>query len=397
MRNIAIKGLMAAGILAAAGMASAEASAPIEFGFLWHMHQPIYYPYESITQTASHGRYTFDVLAVHNDRYGPYTTWPKDAVSAGLGLPNLGAQVSFSGSLSENLNTLEANGIGGGMWNNWETGYRQAMALDTTLGNPRLDMVAFGYHHPLMPLLDRRDMKMQIELHKQVYGQAWNGAPYSKGMFPAENAFSDRMIPALAAEGIEWVMVDNIHFDRACEGYPHTNASNLFAPNRADQINPNPADSGGAWVQLQNLWAPSRVSAPFGYRPHNIQYVNPETGAITRIAAVPTARYEGNEDGRGGYGAFLYGVVMDALLPYNTDASHPVFVLLHHDGDNYGGGTDSYYHNNFSNMISWVSSDPDYNCTTVQDYLERFPVAADDVIHVEPGSWAGADSGDPEF
>ena len=31
----------------------------------------------------------------------------------------------------------------------------------------------------------------------------------------------------LEAEGIEWVLVDNIHFDRACVGYPHTTASNL--------------------------------------------------------------------------------------------------------------------------------------------------------------------------
>jgi hypothetical protein len=71
-------------------------------------------------------------------------------------------------------------------------------------------------------------------------------------------------------------------------------------------------------VQLSNLWAPSRVSVPFGYQPHYAQHVDPETGAISRIVAVPAARYEGNEDGRGGYGAFLYDRVMDAYLPDNT-------------------------------------------------------------------------------
>ena len=191
--------------------------------------------------------------------------------------------------------------------------------------------------------------------------------------------------------------VDNIHFDRACLGYPHTNSSNLFAPNKADQLNPNPVDSGGAWVQLSNLWAPSRVSAPFGYRPHNVQYVNPNTGAVTKLIAVPGARYEGNEDGRGGYGAFLYGTVMDQYLSYNTDPNHPMFVVLHHDGDNYGGGTDSYYHYNFQSMINWLNTDPDYEVSTVQDFLDRFPPATTDVIHVENGSWAGADNGDPEF
>jgi hypothetical protein len=130
-------------------------------------------------------------------------------------------------------------------------------------------------------------------------------------------------------------LVDNIHFDRACVGYPHTTASNLYSPNAADQVNPDPATTGGAWVQLNNLWAPSRVSVPFGYQPHYAQHVDPDTGRSRRMIVVPAARYEGNEDGRGGYGAFLYDQVMDQYLAYNTDADHPMFVVLHHDGDNY--------------------------------------------------------------
>ena len=109
--------------------------------------------------------------------------------------------MSFSGSLIENLNTLEAAGANGGIWNNWDASYRQAVAMDTSLGNPRLDQVAFGYYHPLMPLLDERDMRMQIKLHRHAYQQAWGADPsYSLGMFPPETAFSQRMIPALVAE-----------------------------------------------------------------------------------------------------------------------------------------------------------------------------------------------------
>jgi hypothetical protein len=375
---------------------SAAAQQPIRVGFLWHMHQPIYYPYESPVATDSAGRFSFSVVDVHNQRFGPYTWWPFDAVNAGTHLAHLGAQVSFTGSLIENLNSLESAGVNGGMWNNWKAGYGAALGLSTSLGNKRLDLVAFGYHHPLMPLLDERDARMQIRLHRHMYTQTWNQS-YSRGMFPAETAFSTRMVPWLVSEGIDWVLVDNIHFDRACVNYPHTTDSGLFSPNPADQINPDPAASGGAWVQLQNLWAPSRVSVPFGYQPHRVQYVNPDSGAVTQMVAVPAARYEGNEDGRGGYGAFLYDQVMDQYLSYNSDASHPMFVVLHHDGDNFGGGSESYYHNNFQNMINWVQSDPDYEVSTVEDYLDRFPPAANDVIHVEPGSWAGADSGDVEF
>ncbi len=380
------------------GLPVATRGEPIHVGFLWHMHQPIYYPYENIITTNSAGHFSFSVVDVHNQRHGPYKGWPREAVQLGLSLPHLGASVSFSGSLIENLNNLRAAGVNGGLWNNWDADYDASQAMLTSLGNRRLDLVAFGYHHPLMPLLDDEDIRMQIRLHKHIYAQTWSGgASYPTGMFPAETAFSTRMIPALAAEGIDWVLVDNIHFDRACEGYPHTNASCLYAPNRADQVNPDPSASGGAWVQLNNLWAPSRVSAPFGYRPHYVQHINPDTGAATRIVAVPAARYEGNEDGRGGYGAFLYDQVMDAYLPYNTDPAHPMLVVLHHDGDNFGGGSDAYYHHNFQNMVNWASADPDYDVTTIQDYLDRFPPAPSDVIHVEDGSWAGADCGDPEF
>jgi len=378
--------------------AGSALAAPIQIAFLWHMHQPIYYPYESPVVTDAFSRFSFSVVDIHNQRLGPYRAWPADAINAAASLPYAGAQVSFSGSLIENLGALAAAGVNGGQWTNWDQWYDAAQSNLTILGNRRLEMIGFGYHHPLMPLLDERDIRMQIKLHKHAAAQTWTGgASYSHGIFPPETAFSTRIIPALVAEGIEWAMVDNIHFDRACVNYPHTNASSIYPPNKADQINPDPAASGGAWVQLQNLWAPSRVSAPFGYRPHRIQHVNPDTGAITAMTAVPAARYEGNEDGRGGYGAFLYDAVMDALLPYNNDPTKPLLVLLHHDGDNYGGGTDSYYHHNWNNMVSWVSGDPDYDVTTIEDYLDRFPVQANDVIHVENGSWAGADAGDPEF
>lgn len=388
----------AALVCALAGLAGSALAqtASIEVGFLWHMHQPKYLPGQNPLQVDGTGQFSFSVTDVHNQRLGPYTTWPRDAVAKGTHLPNLGASVSISGSLIENLNALEAAGVNGGIWNNWKGPWRQSQSLRTSLNNPRLDLIGFAHHHALLPLIDPQAIRMQIRLHKEAYRRAWNNAPYPKGIFPPETAFATHIIPALAAEGIEWAIVDNIHFDRACVNYPHTDASNLYRPNPADQVNPDPAASGGAWIQLQNLWAPSRVSAPFGYQPHFVQHIDPATGQATRIIAVPGARYEGNEDGRGGYGAFLYDQVMDALLPY-ASPSDPLLVVLHHDGDNFGGGSQGYYDHNFQNMVNWDTADPDYNTTSIQDHLDRFPPAPGDIIHVEPGSWAGADNGDPEF
>jgi len=366
---------------------------PIYIAFLWHMHQPIYFPYESIVQTQLNNRYPYSVFDIHNQRWGPYTSWPKNAVMKGVNanMPHFGAQVSFSGSLIENLNNLE--NYGNGNFTNWKSHWNSVKNLKTSLNNPRLDLVGFGYFHPLMGLIDYTDIRKQISMHKDIFSINFPGA-YSKGIFPPENAFSNRMIPALKDEGIDWVLIDNAHFDRAALGYPFSTSGNLYEPNKSDIINPNPND----WVQLNGLWAPTRNSARWGRVPHYVEHIDPTTGVKTKIIAVPCDRYMGNEDGRGGFGALNYDAVMSQLESYNNDPAHPILIVLHHDGDNYGGGSDSYYGSNFQAFVNWLQSNSTrFVCTTVQDYLQMFPPDLNDVIHVEDGSWSGADNGDPEF
>ena len=366
---------------------------PIYIAFLWHMHQPIYWPYENVTQTAAANRYSYSLYDIFNQRVGPYTAWPKTAVQKGINenMAHFGAQVSFSGSLVENLNNLES--AGNQNFTNWKSHWNYIKNQKTSLNNPRLDMVGFGYYHPLMGLIDETDIRKQVQEHKRIFAQNFTGS-YSKGIFPPENAFSPRMIPALVKEGFEWVLVDNIHFDRACLGYPYATGGNLYEPNKADQVNPNPND----WIQLNGLWAPTKVSAGWGHRPHYVQYIDPATGQSYKIIAVPTSRYLGNEDGRGGFGALNYEQVLSQLEQYNTDPNHPILVVLHHDGDNYGGGSEGYYNNNFQNFVNWLKENPTrFVCTTIQDYLDMFPPSQNDLIHIEDGSWSGADNGDPEF
>jgi len=366
---------------------------PIYIAFLWHMHQPIYWPYESIVTTQAQNRFPYSVFDIHNQRIGPYTSWPKDAVQKGIsaGLPNFGAQVSFSGSLVENLNNLEANGNGN--FSNWKSNWNAIKNQKTSLGNPRLDMVGFGYFHPLMGLIDYQDIRKQIQMHKETFAQNFPGT-YSKGIFPPENAFSDRMIPALVDEGIEWALVDNIHFERAVNGYPFDKGGNIYESNKADVQNENPND----WIQLNGVWAGTKVSAKWARQPHYVENINPETGEKKKIIAIPADRYLGNEDGRGGFGALDYENVMSQFESSNNDSQHPILLVLHHDGDNYGGGSSAYYDSNFQNFVEWLKANPQrFVCTTIQDYLAMFPPDQNDVIHVEDGSWSGADNGDPEF
>jgi len=377
-------------ILALASPAAADV--PIHLTFHWHMHQPIYWPYEPVTQTESGGQYGFSVQQVHTDCSGPYTDWPVSAVQSGMdwGFDHLGAQVSLSGSLIENLNTLEGEGWA---FQGWKNRWDESQDWTTSLGNPRLYLVSFGYHHPLMALVDDQALELQVAMHAEQVQRAF-GQPPGPGMFPPEMAFSPRMIPALVEAGVEWIIVDSIHLERAHVDYPWNSGSNLVPPNGADVINDHETD----WVTLVNLWAPSPVAAPWAYRPHWAVYIDPETGDEHRIIVVPAARYEGNEDARGGYGALLYDSVFRSYLANNDDPDHPMLVVLAHDGDNYGGGTDSYYNSNFQGFLGWLQDNPtDFIGTTIQDYLDQYPPDPDDTLHLEDGSWSGADNGDPEF
>ena len=78
LRGLAAACVFAAGLTASGGRAAAQ---PVYISFVWHMHQPYYWPGEDIVATAQAGRYSFDVVTVHTDRTGPYTTWPRDAAT----------------------------------------------------------------------------------------------------------------------------------------------------------------------------------------------------------------------------------------------------------------------------------------------------------------------------
>ncbi len=149
------------------------------------MHQPVYWPYESVVETENGGAYSFSLWDVFQQRGGPYGDWPAHAIEGGknAGFEHIGAQVSLSGSLIENLDTLESAGWGFG---GWKGRWQEAAGCTTSLGNPRLDLVAFGHHHPLMGLVDGLSIELQVELHVERVQRALGVSP-GRGMFPPDS------------------------------------------------------------------------------------------------------------------------------------------------------------------------------------------------------------------
>jgi hypothetical protein len=247
-----------------------------------------------------------------------------------------------------------------------------------------------------MALTPARNIIKQIEWHRGIVKQAF-GVEASRVMFPPEAAFHVRMIPALVDAGIEAIIYDSIHRYRACKDYPYAGLSEgMLPPNPSEQVNPAMDD----WLQLHNIWAGSKIS-PGALRPQYVAYQDAE-GIVHKIIAIPAERYIGNEDARGGFGALQYpdvlGQVYDQIVATGSfDLKHPPFFVLHSDGDNHGGGADSYYNHNTSRLVEWLKEDARFELTGIEDYLERFPPDPADAIHIEPGSWSGADNGDPQF
>lgn len=361
------------------------------FGIHKHMHQPYY-------NTTDRNAWDGEKDEIFGSRGGNYTDFVPAAVQQYMdgGLPHAGLSTSWSGSLIEQLDRCADEGLCGGRFSGWNEPLRRMAGATTALGNPRINFAGLGFFHPLMPLIPPRDIVRQIDWHRDAIERAF-GAPASRVLFPPETAFHVRMIPALNAAGVEAVIYDSIHRFRACRHYPYGGIQEgMLPPNPAEQINPPVED----WLQLHNIWAASKIS-PSLLKPEYVGYEDPD-GTLHKTIAIPAERYIGNEDARGGFGALQYPDVLGQLYQRildtdGFDPEHPPFFLLHSDGDNHGGGADSYYHHNTGRLVEWLKQDQRFELTTAEDYLQRFPPDPARVAHIEPGAWAGADNGDPQF
>lgn len=383
--------------------ASPAAAAPVHTTYLWHMHQPIYWPerslwysgpYEHAYETIQSGHSQSDVFSIFNkdDRVRDYQDYPKLAVQSVLDQPDAGAQVSFAGSLIQNLNSLGNAGWNGGRYaSNWWQPYRDAMSWTTSGGRRRFDPVVVAMHHSINPLCDEMVFRRMLQTQKSIMATTWGTSTLSRGFFPAEMCFSERLIPVLKQEGIDWSIVADVHLARACANYPAAaNLDNCDPPNRADQVNP-----AQSYYQTQSIsrGVTTRIPVPFGLQPHMAQHVDPSTGQVSRLVVVPANNAMSWNEGYG-----LYGTgEIDAIASRN-DPAKPMLVLFAHDGDNDWGGGNSYYQQNVDQFCAQATG-KGYEPTTLAEFLADHPVDTTDVVHVEDGGWVNADGdfGSPQF
>lgn len=387
-------------------------NAQVHTSYLWHLHQPTYWGdtskadpnrYQTVKESQdlkTSGQNTYsdglahplnDLVEIFSlaDRVNAYQFQPKNAIQSIMGNPKAGAQVTYGGSLIENINSLGA----ANQWGyspSWKNNVNTAHAWQTSGGKPRLDLMGFTMHHTLSPLASDEVLKKEIQAHR--FYQTQEFGYYSKGYWPAEASFSENIIKVLKDEGFDWTVVANSHLARTLADYPlvfGTNGCNIDPSNKADKVSTN----GVNWHNGQIDGRGGQFAAPYCFTPHKAKYVDPETGLESKINIVPMADLDSYRDGFSQQGTTN---IDTNIAPFA--GTRPPLVLLAHDGDNAWGGGSSYYNEAVSGF-SIAAAAKGYVPTTIEQYLTDFPVPDADVVHVEDGSWFNAanDWGSPQY
>ena len=390
----------------------ADTNASVHTTWLWHLHQPIYWP-DRRHYSADHYENAWDTIQQQNagrlhpspevlntifgeaDRVNAYQGEPGSTINGLLGYPNAGAQLNYSGALMENVQSLAAAGQLG-YHSGWTNGNRAARSWTTSGGKPRLDLVNFTYHHALAPLVSDETLEMELRIQQRQMQIFWGtNVPFSRGYFPAETCFSEHMIPVLNQAGIAWTVVANNHLARACPDMPIVTGSGgemCDLPNPADELNPPQSAGNYQRTSIARGCSPTQVM-PFGFQLHYARYVDPNTGTASEIILAPSDQVFGWDDS---YSTWDLGQI--APIAARNDPAKPALVLCAHDGDNAWIGGYSYYNEWVGQMAGTAVADG-YEPTTIEQFIADFPPNTNDVVHVEAGGWVFADGdfGSPIF
>jgi chitodextrinase len=409
--------------------------AEISASHVYHNHMPNFWPYYNTSQYSSTAtgapiRYMYDgqvidlknnapslypyylptgAIMPHDDlvsyytkdaKTGAYLYWPWSVANdLHAAYPSAQMQVTMSGAVVNNVNSfMTTNNVSG--YNNinwaapWKTAYNN---LKTPNNNKTLDMIHFSGHHSMGPLTGNdyllKDMIYQNVTLAQSYflGDSFTS---SKGYFPTELGFSERLIPILEKLGVKWSVLGNNHLSRTLQDYPYLDSPGIDTlispPNRADFQN---TSNVGSWVkqsmfnEAQNIYN----KFPFASTPHWVRYVNPETGKESRIVGVPVAQSESWEEGYQG------SVTAKALKPFEGLTNQKQFLVIAHDGDNSSGRAGALDTWQAAKNVTY--SDSGVKGEGIDEYLVNNTPAPTDVVHVQDGSWVDTrdSSSDPTW
>lgn len=438
VQNRKFLALTIATVLALPGMLlSQEAQAKIAATHIYHNHMPNFWPYYDTSTYASTSvgspiRYTYDGQVYqlklnppanytyflangnpmpHDDlqqyysanaKQEAYNNWPYLTARANSeSHPLSQTQVTMSAAVINNVQSFAELGLLN-FKPGWADGWKSTVgSLKTTNGFNALEPIHFTGHHSMGPLVGPdyflKDLIFQNVTLQQDYflGDKFKS---SKGFFPTELGFSIRLIPTLRKLGIEWSVVGNNHFSRTLRDYPYLDQpaydTMVSPPNRADLQN---TFEEGEWVEAGMAHEQQLIinKFPFASIPHYVQYVNPETAEVDKLAAIPVDQNASWLEGWEGYSDAISGDV-DYSKYVDAAGDRVQYFVIAHDGDNSSGRAGSY--------DTWLASGKEYSVSGVEgmgveEYLKAHPIPEDDIQHIQDGSWVDTrdSSSDPDW
>jgi chitodextrinase len=427
--------------LFATGFPGLASSGTIPAAHVYHNHMPNFWPFYAVDVTAKYNgtavgapiRYTYDGEVInlktnppsgytyylpaslgggimpHDDlvtyytpdaKTGAYQYWPMQVANEMQSWSGAKGQVhvTMSGAVINNVQSLATlQNVPGYSNPSWGQSWANTFSTLKTTNNYRtLDTVHFTGHHTMGPLVGP-----DYFLKDLIYQNATLAQPYflggnfvsSKGFFPTELGFSERLIPTLAKLGVQWSVLGNNHYSRTLKDYPYatydaTGDTIVSPPNRADLQN---TSTTGSWVAAGMAHEQQVIvnKFPFASTPHWVRAVDPATGAVSKIAGIPVSQN----------GSWLEGwegsTTVDEIAPYAALEPRQFFVVAH-DGDNSGGRAGA--------LSTWqaghnTTCSGNGYCLGIDEYLKAKPIPASDVQHVQDGSWVDTrdSSSDPTW
>ena len=90
-----------------------------------------------------------------------------------------------------------------------------------------IEFLGSAMYHPILPLLEAKEIKRQIELQIAISKKCFGGAYSPRGFYLPEMAYSRAAAEVIASAGFEWLILDEIHTEENIDLETHYSVKGL--------------------------------------------------------------------------------------------------------------------------------------------------------------------------
>ncbi|MGB0757586.1 MAG: hypothetical protein ACPGO5_03985 [Patescibacteria group bacterium] len=93
----------------------------------------------------------------------------------------------------------------------WESGFHDLIEnIKTLIHRGQIELVDSAAYHPILPLIDEKEVRKQIDIHRNMNHGFFEPTNKPRGFFLPECAYSVEIARILKDEGYDWIILDEI-------------------------------------------------------------------------------------------------------------------------------------------------------------------------------------------